>query len=61
MYCTISQKIVEGHPGDTTESLERASSLMLCLEDSINEKNREISDDLYKVKTIVSHPLRMLN
>jgi predicted dehydrogenase len=46
MYRTISQKIVAGQDGDSFESLERTSSLMLYLEDSIRKQMKgEVVDD----------------
>jgi predicted dehydrogenase len=45
MYRTISQKIVADLDGDTSESLERTSSLILCLEDSLKQRKGEVADD----------------
>jgi predicted dehydrogenase len=52
MYRTISQKIVAGQDGDTSESLERTSSLTLCLEDSLKQRNGAVTGDLLKLEIV---------
>jgi predicted dehydrogenase len=53
MYRTISERVVAGAPGDTIESVERSTSLVLALEDRLQSKRPRAAEKQRHIPTMV--------